>query len=203
MSIATGQDCIGTNLHLVGKLLQIHWTMYAVRSNRYVARFFTVLSTGRACRSPWHTCRDMSACTGTVCLMAILIGGTFTGSTVESQFAGRNELLTRVWPAPVSSKRAKVPHIPPFMHMEIRNRFAGFQNIVESSRQSSRLLQLFLSSILSFESTLSTRTFRLVEGYYSDPVLSVTGVYPLVAIECSRITACLLEDDEVLTKNCV
>lgn len=52
--------------------------------------------------------------------MAVLNGGALTGLTLERKFGGRNELLTRFGPAPVSSSLATVHRIPGLMPTEIK-----------------------------------------------------------------------------------
>lgn len=133
--------------------------MYDIPSKRSNARFSTVPSRARVCKSPIRGCRDMRPCTGTACLVAVLNVPYITGLPCERQFVGRDDLLKKFEPAPVSSTQALVYWVPSLMSREIRTRHIWFWKSVERVRQTSKVSQFLCSSISIFQSSLVPSSF--------------------------------------------
>lgn len=132
------------------------------------------------------------------CLLTSLNVGALIGLTNDRDFRKRNELLTRLRPAPVRGTLAMRRWNPALRPTEIRTRYVCLWKQVEITKQFLRLSNFHLSSTSSSELTISPGVSSIAGGCFNDTSSSVPTVYPTAATLCSMVAAWLPEGNGVL-----
>lgn len=114
----------------------------------------------------------------TICLVAVLNARLVEDFTYDMQFSERNDWLTRVGSASVSSRLDTVRSIPVLAPTDMKTQYTEFWSDFEVARKPSGFSK-FLSLNTSFSGlALFAWASSLAKRYFSDPFSSLPGLWP-------------------------